>query len=244
VYPTVEIASHAVSTYALIHVVGTLIAGMLLFHLLFRAGIEGDVLRRLIVVLVLSGVAGAVGLGYLLGLWEGKTGWVGLSSAGLLMGSFAGTSVFVRLHSLNFGTILDHGAIATSLWLGIGRIGCAMAGCCYGKPTDGALGRMLPDISGSVCPRYPTQVLAAAVDLLLFSILLYLSGREDGRRSGNIAMLFIGAFAFKRMLLDFLRADLQPVLGPVSPHQLLALVVFLLVVWAFIRQRYPGMREG
>jgi len=47
---------------------------------------------------------------------------------------------YIRLQHLPFWKVVDIYSPAIALGLGVGRIGCFAAGCCYGKPTTSAWG--------------------------------------------------------------------------------------------------------
>ena len=51
----------------------------------------------------------------------------------------------------------------------VGRIGCFLAGCCYGKPTDGIFGAQFPLLNHKV---YPTQLFEAVFEMVLFTLLI------------------------------------------------------------------------
>ena len=58
---------------------------------------------------------------------------------------------------------------------GIGRIGCLLNGCCYGKPTDSILALCFPE---EFIGRYPVQIYSSLYLLLLF-VLLRLRQAKD-----------------------------------------------------------------
>lgn len=72
-----------------------------------------------------------------------------------------------------FDLIIPEVAIAQ----GFGRIGCFLAGCCYGRQTDSAFGVIFPE--GSLAPAgvklIPTQLISAAGDILFAVILIVIS---------------------------------------------------------------------
>src|SRR6185295_5775427 len=63
-----------------------------------------------------------------------------LRSAGVFYGGFAlaagAALLYVRRHQLPVGRVADLAAPPLALGQAIGRIGCLMAGCCYGKSCD------------------------------------------------------------------------------------------------------------
>ncbi|MHC5025023.1 MAG: prolipoprotein diacylglyceryl transferase family protein, partial [Planctomycetota bacterium] len=63
--------------------------------------------------------------------WSG-----GLASMGGVIGGLAAAWVGARVARLEVGLVLDAIVPAGLLGLGIGRLGCFLAACCYGAPTD------------------------------------------------------------------------------------------------------------
>jgi prolipoprotein diacylglyceryltransferase len=102
--------------------------------------------------------------------------------------------------------------------------------------------------------RYPTQLLHAAANLLIFLTLLaverYGQSRPDKPRGsriwpfdGFLFLLFIALFFLQRFVIAFLRAEPAPVLGPFSwmhLHAVIGLVAATaLIVWNLARSSFP-----
>lgn len=86
---------------------------------------------------------------------------------GLIAGSFF-SLLYCLKKKLNFWSYFDIVMPSIAINQGIGRIGCFMAGCCYGKETSCALGVEFP--AGGLAPTgvklLPTQLFSCAGDLL------------------------------------------------------------------------------
>ena len=80
----------------------------------------------------------------------------------------------------------------------IGRVGCFLAGCCYGRASDGFLSVMLPDLGIRVLP---VQLFEAAGELVIFVILL-MTLKKTGALKRYILL-----YAPLRFALEFLRGD-------------------------------------
>ncbi len=113
-------------------------------------------------------------------------------------------------------------ALAQSL----GRIGCFLAGCCYGRPTDSWLGVTFPP--GSMAPSgvklLPTQLFSSAGDLLICLILLWID--KKARRDGVVLDLYLILYSVGRFLIEFLRDDYRGSVGALSSSQFIAIFVF------------------
>jgi phosphatidylglycerol:prolipoprotein diacylglycerol transferase len=117
----------------------------------------------------------------------------------------------------------------------VGRVGCFLAGCCHGRPTDAAWGVRFPRLEG---PVHPTQLYDAAAALALG---LLLAWRWPRRRFAgeNIGLLLVG-YPLLRSLTEFFRGDAERgAFGPLSTSQWLS-VPLLLVGLLLLRRRPTG----
>ncbi len=108
---------------------------------------------------------------------------------------------------------------------GFGRIGCFLAGCCYGRPTDSCLGVVFP--AGSLAPAgiplLPTQLFSAGADFLLALILLLLD-RRDGK-DGKLLTWYLALYGVGRFILEFFRSDPRGSVGALSTSQFISLFI-------------------
>ncbi len=99
-------------------------------------------------------------------------------------------------------------APAIALGIGIGRIGCLLRGCCYGRPTGWAwLGINL----GDGVLRYPTQIIESIFGFILFLSLLWL--RKRVKEEGRLFAIFMLCYFTFRFGIEFIR---QEPIGPVG----------------------------
>ena len=82
-----------------------------------------------------------------------------------------------------------------------GRIGCFMAGCCYGIETDSPLGVRFPGMEHNV---YPTQLFEAISLFLLFGLLYYLAFYKRTKHTLSVYLIGYGVWRF---LIEFIRGD-------------------------------------
>jgi phosphatidylglycerol:prolipoprotein diacylglycerol transferase len=126
----------------------------------------------------------------------------------VLSGIIGARGLFVLI---DFDRYWKHPADVFKMWEGglvFARVGCFLAGCCYGRPTALPWGVTFtdPDSLGPlhVC-IHPTQIYEAAGGLLLFCFLLRLAGRKrfDGQIFWNLLLLYSAG----RFLVEFVRDD-------------------------------------
>jgi len=130
---------------------------------------------------------------------------------GLLAGVAAG-ALTARLRGVPVRRLLDAAAPGLALAIVCARIGCFLAGCCYGAPTDSWLGVRFPDAHhamrehvGEALALHPTQLYLAGA--ALGSALLLLCLRRRRTAPGTSFQLFVALYAASILLIEPLRAD-------------------------------------
>lgn len=162
-------------------------------------------------------------------------------------GLAAGAAAFwyyCRRRKLDFLSAADHFAPALPLAHGFGRLGCFLAGCCYGSPAGAALGVTFSDPRCEVprlllgVPLHPTQLYEAAGNFLIFIGLHLLGRRKRGPERGLVFAAYLASYSALRFSVEFLRGDDRggSWLG-LSPAQLLSAVFAVSAVFIFIGTR-------
>ncbi|MGB9404899.1 MAG: prolipoprotein diacylglyceryl transferase [Candidatus Acidiferrales bacterium] len=132
----------------------------------------------------------------------------------------------------------------------IGRLGCFMAGCCYGKPTDLPWGVTFHDpvaaqLVGTPIgvPLHPTQLYEAAAEFCNFLLLVWMGKRQQF--SGQILATYLVLYGIERGSIEFVRGDPDRTLllhGAISLMQIVS-VAFILVGgylwWRGLRKQMP-----
>ena len=172
----------------------------------------------------------------ILKLWEG-----GLVFYGGFLGALLAGFVYCRLQKLNYWEIGDLLMPSVMLGLVFGRIGCTLAGCCFGKACGPhfALGITFNNPLGlgiKHTPLYPTQVISAINAFVIFLILwLY---RKRKTFHGELVAICLIVYGITRSLIEVLREDPRGFvqLGPVllSESQLVSLFMLLLASYVLI----------
>lgn len=122
----------------------------------------------------------------------------------------------------------------------LGRIGCFLSGCCYGKETDSIFGIMYPVDYGVMAKVYPTQLYEAGFLFICFIVFTFVINK----RKTEIYFMTYGVFRF---FLEFLRGDdrgsfLIPFL---SPSQFMSIVMVIIGIILFIvRTKYLQNQEA
>lgn len=168
-------------------------------------------------VVYFAGWIGARGLGVL--TEEPTVGSVGeflaaLTSLGPMTfygGALAGgmaAAIGLRLCGVSLARGFDVGIPATILGLGIGRLGCFLNGCDYGRPTiSGWWSHASPVLQDGVS-RYPTQLEESAFSLLVaFGVAVFAGQRRWMFTPGTLGLTALAASATHRFLNEMFRGD-------------------------------------
>ncbi len=133
----------------------------------------------------------------------------------------------------------DIAACCITLSHAIGRIGCAFAGCCYGRQTDAWYGIYNVSLGYKTVP---VQLMESAFIFLLFGVFLW---RTLHGKTYNLAfyLIFYGVWRF---FIEYLRDDdrgASPV-SFLSPSQLTALVLVLTGIILFAVLYITGKKKA
>ncbi len=155
---------------------------------------------------------------------------------GGLAGGVAGGLWWLRrrgLPALAFGDLI---APPLCFAHALGRLGCFLNGCCYGKAA--AWGIVLPEVDR--LPRMPAQLFEAGGLVALGAALSFLRPGAPGR-TGRILAAYLLGYGALRFAVEFTRDDPRgAALGGLSPSQWLALVAGASGVVLFLVRRRDG----
>jgi phosphatidylglycerol:prolipoprotein diacylglycerol transferase len=163
-------------------------------------------------------------------------------------------AVYTRRERVGFAATLDFLIPSVALGHAIGRVGCLLAGCCYGTPSAApwavryghdslafeqlfAAGKI--PFAATTPPLHPVQLYEAAGELALFFVLARLLRRR--RYDGQVFVAWLAGYGALRFALEWLRGDDERryVLAHLSTSQTLALVA---IVCAMIVECWPRPR--
>lgn len=151
---------------------------------------------------------------------------------GLAGGAIAGW-LYCRKWSVPVAAVADAGAPGLALGHAIGRIGCLMGGCCYGRECDAPLAIVMHGV-----PRHPVQ-LYEAVGLGGLALLLFALSRALAPKPGALFLLYICGYAALRLATERFRGDdLERGfvwVGVLSTSQAIAAGVLVLAALALMR---------
>lgn len=155
----------------------------------------------------------------------------GLAIFGGIIFGFIFAWLFIRVNKMDLLATLDLLAPFIALGQAIGRIGCFLNGCCYGKAS--AFGIYFP-ISGQVL--IPTQLYSSLLMFLIFFILRFM--QERNHLSGQILYCYLFFYSIKRFCIEFFRNDNPRIFYEFTIFQLLSLAMFFFSLFMLIRMFY------
>jgi phosphatidylglycerol---prolipoprotein diacylglyceryl transferase len=128
----------------------------------------------------------------------------------------------------------------------VGRLGCLLAGCCFGRQTTvpWAITFRNPHAYENVgtplnVPLHPTQLYEAGAELLILAFLLVLERR--GRAfPGRTFWSYMFLYGVSRFIIEFYRGDTRGMVGALSTSQFVSIIIVpLSVIMLFVLSRRP-----
>ena len=249
-FPTIiKIGPFALRSYGLMVALGLFAA---LQYAVYKAKAKGIAENRMLDIVLYAVVAGLVGarLAYVLTnfgfysrnisdifkIWEGGLVFYGGFAAGL-----ATIIVYIRLNPvINFWEIADILAPALSLGHVFGRLGCLLAGCCYGRPSTLPWAVKFSNAE-SLAPKgvclHPTQIYEALGNLAIFLVLDRLN--KTGHKRGQTVLAYMVMYGVMRYIMEFFRGDDRgPMFFWFSQGQAVSLALIAVAAVLFLLKRH------
>jgi len=170
----------------------------------------------------------------------------GLRFDGYILDGHNRASIDPRLvgrYKLHPWTVAD--LIAPGIALGhvVGRFGCLLAGCCYGRPTSvpWAITFTNPAAATNVgtplnTPLHPTQLYDAGAELLIMGVLL-LTEKRGRPFPGRTFWLYMLLYAISRYIVEIYRGDERGMILGVSTSQFVSILIVPLSIIMLLRLR-------
>jgi len=231
-----------VGSYGLFVLLGLVAGWLLIPRYARRVGIDPDTGRQVLVLVFIAGWFGCRLLNVVLRFDEvlddpRVTLWI-FRQAGVWYGALiAGGLTCVILawrKGLNGWAVLDMATIPAAVGGAIGRIGCLLSGCCYGKPCrlPWAISYTNPiahqlHLSLPYGPLHPAVLYEAAGVLILVGFLDRYTAAP--RRPGQVVLSWIVLYGLLRSIVEVFRGDgvRGTLIGPLSTSQSISLVLAL-----------------
>ncbi|MBW2456469.1 MAG: prolipoprotein diacylglyceryl transferase [Deltaproteobacteria bacterium] len=173
--------------------------------------------------------------------WAGGLTYYG----GLAFASVAGIWLLIR-DRFPVWKGCDLASVGIATGLGFGRIGCLLAGCCFGQPHGSSFSLAFPprspaseaqfklgDLPSAATwsnPVLPTQALEGLMSFAVAGVLiLYVQSRK--RYDGQVFVWFLALYAVGRFILEFFRADDRGGMLGLSTSQWVGVAIIAAAIW-------------
>lgn len=151
---------------------------------------------------------------------------------GIIAGVLAAI-IYCKRKKLVFLEYFDLCSASIALAQGFGRIGCFLAGCCYGRETTSSLGVVFPE--GGLAPAgvkvLPTQLFSSAGDFGIMFVLLW--HYHHRKKVGDTGFLYMLLYGIGRFGIEFLRNDNRGEVGIFSTSQFISLFIIAAAILLF-----------
>lgn len=161
---------------------------------------------------------------------------------GGLIGGILTAWIYCRWKKTDFLKAFDLAVPLIALAQGFGRIGCFLAGCCYGEETHSVFGVVFHNspYAPSDVRLIPTQLISSGLDFLNF-LFLYLLFRRQSRKDtaeqkkGTVGCMYIITYSVGRFILEFFRGDLERgAVGVLSTSQFISVFTVIAGIVLFV----------
>lgn len=166
---------------------------------------------------------------FILHFWNGGFVFFG----GLLLCLITGY-IYARRTRISFSQWADFFTPIFSLGHAFGRVGCFLAGCCYGSYCQ---------LPWAIRDRHPTTLYMIGAELLILAVLLLLEKRHFFKYTGSLFVSWLILHSFVRFWVEYYRDDFRgffirvPLLGNLSISQVISLLIIFAGILFFVWQK-------
>lgn len=240
--------------YGLMIAIGVLVALIVSDNRAKKRGLNGDIVYGMVLWTVVLGFASAKVLFILTDLKNFIANPVsflkgsGFVVFGGIIGGIITIWCYCKIKKVSVIDYLDLVVVGVALAQGFGRIGCLLAGCCYGRPTDSFIGITFThsDFAPNNIKLLPTQIMMSIGDFIIAGLLLLIVGKlekklqkEQGLDTlpksvgGRLVLIYLGLYSIGRFFIEFFRNDYRGNIGFLSTSQFIGILMLVAVCGAY-----------
>lgn len=164
-------------------------------------------------------------------LWHGGLVWYG----GLIGAAVFGI-LYLKIKKQPILKTLDLLAPFIALGQAIGRIGCFLNGCCFGKPSNFGLYFPLHQMK-----LFPAQLFSSFNLFLIFLILKF--RLKKPHYPGQIVFLYLMLASLERFIVEFFRGDSPSFLWNLTIFQIISFFIFIISLYGEILLKSRRRRQ-
>ncbi|MCL2814394.1 MAG: prolipoprotein diacylglyceryl transferase [Oscillospiraceae bacterium] len=182
-----------------------------------------------------------------LGFWDviyGAFAGTGIVFFGGLIGGTLGALVYLKMYKLSIPVFVDAAAPCIPVAHAIGRIGCFLAGCCYGAESRWGVEFVNSPVAPANVRLLPVQLIEVDVNLMLAAVILIyeICRRPESGGKGRNLFLYLLLYSVSRFTLEFFRGDAaRGIYFGISTSQIISVVIFVAAICLFLF--YNGDKE-
>lgn len=246
-----EIFGLKIYSYGFMIGIGIICAALLFMNRAGKKGYDEDKLFNAIIATVISGILGGKIL-YIITEWKIVSEDPGIifrdfGNGFVIYGAILGGALALGLYCLkNKWSILELGDLIVpglALAQGFGRIGCLLAGCCYGAETTSAIGIVFPEgsLAPAGVPLYPTQIFSSIFDFALALFLIWYGSKS--REKGKTLSMYMIIYSIGRFFVEFLRNDPRGNVGMLSTSQFISIFILIVGILLYNIEKIKGRNK-
>ncbi len=161
---------------------------------------------------------------------------------GIIGGVIAGF-LYCKKAKISFMQYFDLVMPSVALAQGFGRIGCFLAGCCYGMQTTSGFSIVFheSDFAPNGIHLIPTQLISSGLNFIHFILLILIAKRS--KKEGQVAGFYLIFYSLGRFILEFFRGDLvRGSVGTLSTSQFISVFIFI-IGWVFVLRKTKASQD-
>lgn len=215
--PEIELFGRVFPSYGITVAIGICIGFGLCLYYAPKHEMSVDAYIDLMICLLAGGLAGAKLLAVIVNLKQVLNGSMTIIQAlgvtvvyGGIIGGLIVCSLYCKIKKVPFWRYADLALPCAAITQGIGRIGCLLAGCCYGMEYDG-FGSILFHNS-LLAPNgvhlFPSQIVSSAF-MILYGTISLIQCNKKKHKTGELATNYFIVYGLARFAIEFFRGDAE-----------------------------------
>lgn len=253
-YPFINIFGNEYASYSIMALVGGLLSWALISRIIKRRDVNVNLFWMMILFAFFGMLIGGNilsniisfkdNIAYFKKLGDELTVFIVLENVlfgsifyGGMIGSILAAAFYLHRKKVCLGEYLDIYAATIPFFHGFGRIGCFLAGCCYGVESHVGFTFSHSTISSANdVKRFPVQLVEALACFVIFLIIIYLMKKGLLRR--RLILVYLLIYSLVRFGLEFLRGDeYRGLFGPLSTSQWISLGLFIIASFLLLQTK-------
>lgn len=230
--------------YGLMIAIGFAAAILISSILVKKAGLDSDVVFDLSIFAIIGGVVGAKLLYILVNIKDifSSSDFLSIIQGGFVVygGIILGFLLcffYCKRKKIQFLSYFDIIMPTIFIGQGFGRLGCFLAGCCYGKEYSGP--GSITFINSSYAPNnislFPTQLVSSAYDFIMAFILIVIVSRLV-KFKGQLGTLYLITYSIGRIIIEFFRGDTERgYILVLSTSQFISVIILVMSLIFYIK---------